>query len=120
MKKLIVCLFILLSAVTVCAQDRVTEDYTDELCQCLIYYAHQNIHLEHLDYGEDVDEDEDGTDIVTLIMNTCYPIHFLQVRTYAPNNEVAADMMHDPAVENAYEEMAEAAVKFVTERMGDQ
>jgi len=117
MKQLIICLVVLLSAVAVYAQDRVTEDYTDELCQCLIYYAHQNVHLQHLDYSSSDEEDEEeADDIVTIIMNTCYPIHFLQVRSYAPNNEVAADMMHDPAVENAYEELAEAAVEFIMEQ----
>jgi hypothetical protein len=116
MKQFVLGLIILLFvSSTVYAQERVTKDYANELCQCLLYHAHKHIHLEHLDYGEDIDEDEDGPDIVTMIMNTCYPIHYLQVRTYAPNDEVAVDMMHDEAVENAYEELAEAAVEFITE-----
>ena len=46
-------------------------------------------------------------------MNTCYGIHFLQVRTYAPNTDVAIDMMGEKEVERAYEDLAKSAVKFV-------
>lgn len=117
MKQITICLVILLAAVTVCAQDLVKEDYTQELGQCLIYHAYKHISLEHLDYAGN-DEDDDGVDdIVTLIMNTCYPIHVLQVRAHAYNMEIAVEMMHSEGVENAYEELAEATVKIVTEQL---
>lgn len=99
MKKIIVCLIILLSAVTVQATD-----YTHELCQCLIYHAY-----EHYNLGDITDREE----LITRVMNTCYPIHAAQVMNYAPNGEIAADMMGEEEVENAYEELAEAAVDIV-------
>ena len=119
MKRFILGLIILLCvSSTVYAEERVKMDFSNELCQCLLYHAHRNIHLQYLDYSSSDEGYEEGEadDIVTIIMNTCYPIHFLQVRTYAPNDEIAVDMMHDHAVEHAYEELAEAAVKFIMEQ----
>lgn len=85
------------------AQSLLKEDYTDELCKCLIYNAHKQYYLGNMN----------REDTITSIMDTCYGIHFMQVRTYAPTVDIALDMMHEEETENAYEDLAEAALDFV-------
>ena len=105
MKQVVISLFILLVITsTSFAQSTLKEDFTDELCQCLIYHAYEQYHLGAITKKKD---------LVTHVMNTCYGIHFLQVRTYAPNTDVALDMMGEKEVERAYEDLAKSAVKFV-------
>jgi len=103
---LIVCLGLLTSTATAFAQSTLKEDFTDELCQCLIYHAYEQYHLGAITKKKD---------LVTHVMNTCYGVHFLQVRTHVPNTDVALDMMGEKEVERAYEDLAKSAVKFVIE-----
>lgn len=105
MKNLIISLVILLSSVTaVSAQSLLKEDFTDELCFCLVYHANNKLQL-----GAITDREE----LITYAMDTCYGVHFLQTRTYCHTVDEAVDMMHEEEVENAYEDLAEAAVDFV-------
>lgn len=85
------------------AYTTIKKDYTDELCMCLVYYAHKEYHLGVMDKEK----------TITYMMDTCYGIHFAQVRTFAPTVDVALDMMHEEEVERAYEELAEGALNFV-------
>jgi len=106
MKQAIISLFILLATTTTAfGQSTLKEDYSDELCGCLLNNAYEQYHLGITDREE----------IITHIMDACYGFHFLQVRTYTSSVEVAVDLMHDPDVENAYEDLAAGAVDIVIE-----
>jgi hypothetical protein len=108
MKQAIISLFILLATTTTAfGQSTLKEDYSHELCKCLLNNAYEQYHLQAI---------TDREEIITYIMDACYGFHFLHVRTYTSSVDAAIDLMHDPDVEKVYEDLAAGAVDIVMEK----